>query len=827
MNPPVKTKFPMTFASVVSAESGRNKKNNKVTGTSTTTTNNTNTATNNNSTTNTTTTTASSDPVVLGTIDEPPLRGRRGGRRAQRLGMLQDSTSAATETTTTTTGTAATTIITPKVKPKQAETVVVPVRGETSNSVGEKCPVNRTSVRRRPKPNSTITKVVTGVSLEDLRAKRNGTAEESVTGGDAKTIEEVSRILFMYASQHHHQQQQIGGKHHFNKRFPSRFEGNEQTNITGERGGSYGGGAEISPMMTMRKNEFLPGDQQQQHVFGGFDGFRAVQAHVMSLIHSGKLPADSLEVLQAILCHSSRGGKLDFFDPARRNRHDGNPMEVIPGTGGDVLQLQEQQQQQSFLNDFYCYTQQQMTNSAQTEYFGYSGYPSYAEQMYYHELGASSSTLMSLPPAISVLAGDGSSEMEGVGSFPYLNTYTAEQQQEPKYQLQYYNSEAAVGGGGISGYRENGAYFTGSAVRVVSTNHNDNNNNNNNDDEDDADVSAMLHGIREVVQQGSSSSPSSPLSSWSSKQQQQSCNLNHLPFTVDNTGEVTPTADGDARNDVDDVCVTISHTERETLRSLQKAFLARMRIAGSPEWQSPGATPPKNLLDAFMEDVELDTHMEQEQEEEKFATNRTLFSYRTAFLDEVDGTTLDEPVTRDASVATTAAALKQQQQQQQQYIYEETLTDTRASHFFTAMRGEDEEVERLWSWTADDEDRAATTTGTTAAATLTPSRWFSANEIREPYAQSQLYTHTASILASSTPEQPTTEKKELQQQQQQKLQVRYSPFSPSAYSLLTPNHIITTPIATSEVLKKGNTASNNSDRLFIPPHIGTITSYMF
>ncbi|EAN84643.1 hypothetical protein C3747_118g79 [Trypanosoma cruzi] len=756
--------------------------------------------------------------------EEAPVRTRRGGRRGHRRSAQQQLTAS---TTTMETGSTCTTS-------KPMETVVVPVSGEAATSSEDPRPVNRTSVRRRAKATSTtVTKVVTGVSLEDLRAKRNGTAADGVPGGDAKTIEEVSRILFMYASRNPH-----GGKSYFSRR-PGPFSSDVNLCKVGveKEGDGVDAAAEGSGMDTTsstpegteeKKSGLFVGELP--HPDGDYTGLPDVYAHVMSLILSGDLPPKSLEVLHAMLSHTPRGGVLDPFSASRRSKH-GFTQPGFQYRMGDAMQ----QGSQRFFTCFdYCSQQQQqqqleLMGLMEENFWGYGGFNSYIDQSYMHGMGCSQFNMMPFyphPMDQQEATPDHAYSNERAMSYSFLGEQAS--QHEEAYPI--YNHGVKIdGAGGYEGYiyplEEYEKWNVNKKEDGINSNHNNNNININtnaydDDDDDDADVTAMLQDVRDAVQRASSPRQLGDANSLNDAV------AGSLNGSCNEHSEETPFS-----SSLPAPCVTISQTERDSLRSFQQAFLARMRVTGSPEWNSPGATSPRSLLRALVDDNDVndltlgqpqpppqqlqEQQQQQQQEQEddaddgRYTTNRTLFSYRTTFLDEeeegeYDGgsgdlddiLTPDEPAPRGDSVATTAAPREshhqpqpqqqQQQQPQEQEHWQESCSETtsKTGQFslpFSAMRGDAAEdtqeiflaaESNLWSWTPSDGKReglgaeGATVKKTTAA---TPSRrWLYVDEPKECY------------TFSATPQQPTTQKKQVRWKDD------HSPYFPAAWDLAVP-----------------------------------------
>ncbi|KEG10380.1 hypothetical protein DQ04_03781000 [Trypanosoma grayi] len=765
---------------------------------------------------------------------DAPAKNRRGGRRGQRRAGLQDTAAGLTTTPpTTATAEAATRrkdVVTPTPRAtttttqRHTETVVVPVRGETTTGTGEKRPVNSTSVRRRDKSNSTVTKVVTGVSLEALRAKRNGTTAETTPDGDAKTVEEVSRILFMYASQQqqqqhqqHHQQQQQQQQHQHqhggkNSKRPGPIQNTPNWLAVAREGGGDRMGAVKAELLV---------DERQQHLEGMLKSTRDVQAHVISLIHSGKLPPDSLKVLQAMLCHTSQGGKLDMFELPTKGKHSGTQQGFTSAMRVDCQP--QPQPQPPCERDLYCYSeqiqrqqqqQQPMMGFTEEEYFGCGGYTQRSEQTYYQGLGGSPPDVIPVPNApANEITTSGCEGTSGGGSrnssrspFPVLGGYTVQQHM-------YTCGVTAGYAGGYEGYTHAAEAVPGERDAAVYTR----------DDDEDAEVTEMLQGIREALQKASSPRQ-----------------LRCASASTVAAGAVGGGGGGDYSDIAQDgacllpsspaPCVTITQAERETLRSIQQAFLARMRLTGSPEWKSPGATPPKSLMCTFAEDEEFcgsyaamqqQQQKEQEQLQEddsRFTTNRTLFSYRTAFLEDDAGMTLDGCGMRDASVATTAAAQQQQQQpqQQMQWLDESSAVppSARLSQLFSVIRGERTAEDTLWSWAAENdrgERRVADTTTARTMTTTTPCRWnYDCSDSAEQY------TRFSSITAF-TPQQPTTQKKQL-------LQESRLPCSPATCDLASLTHPATATTTPPEMAKTCATILNSNAEPFLPSRTGESTA---
>ncbi|PBJ70884.1 hypothetical protein BCY84_17834 [Trypanosoma cruzi cruzi] len=748
--------------------------------------------------------------------EEAPVRTRRGGRRGHRRSAQQQLTASTTmETGSTCTAS------------KPMETVVVPVSGEAATSSEDPRPVKRTSVRRRAKATSTtVTKVVTGVSLEDLRAKRNGTATDGVSGGDAKTIEEVSRILFMYASRNPH-----GGKSYFSRR-PGPFSSDVNLCKVGveKEGDGVDAAAEGSGMDTTsstpegteeKKSGLFVGELP--HPDGDYTGLPDVYAHVMSLILSGDLPPKSLEVLHAMLSHTPRGGVLDPFSASRRSKHGFTQ----PGFQYRMRDAMQQSSQRFFTSFDCCSLQQQqqleLMGLMEENFCGYGGFNSYIDQSYMHGMGCSQFNMMPFyphPMDQHEAAPDHAYSNERAMSYSFLGEQAS--QHEETYPI-YNHGVKMDGAGGCEGYicplEEYEKWNVNKKEDGINSKHNNNNNINTNaydDDDDDADVTAMLQDVRDAVQRASSP-----------RQLGDANSLNDAVAGSLNGGCNEHSEETPFSSLLPAPCVTISQTERDSLRSFQQAFLARMRVTGSPEWNSPGATSPRSLLRALVDDNDVNDFtlgqpqpppqqlQEQQQQQQKeqeddaddgrYTTNRTLFSYRTTFLDEeeegeYDGgsgdlddiLTPDEPAPRGDSVATTAAPREshhqpqQQQQAQEQEHWQESCSETtsKTGQFslpFSAMRGDGAEdtqeiflaaESNLWSWTPSDGKReglgaeGATVKKTTAA---TPSRrWLYVDEPRECF------------TFSATPQQPTTQKKQVRWKDD------HSPYFPAAWDLAVP-----------------------------------------
>ncbi|RNF00079.1 hypothetical protein TraAM80_07821 [Trypanosoma rangeli] len=572
----------------------------------------------------------SSRPNIAGN-EEVPVRTRRGGRRAQRR-VTQQLTAPTTTTTTTTATTMGTTS-------KSMGTVVVPVHGEAATPSGDSRPVKRTAVRRRAKPtNITVTRVVTDVSLEALRAKRNGTAADISPGGDAQTIEEVSRILLMYASRHPH-----GSKVNFNGRlgsFPTDASAYNARLERSDRVDEAEGGTLVTAADALEKSIGTLVREQLPNVSGEFPGTSDVHAYVMSLVHSGKLAPESLEVLHAMLSHTSRGGRLDSFTAPRRGRH-GNPKLGLPPTMKDALQTMSH----AFATDFDCHSEQQqheLIESTEECFFGYGSYASYKDPSYMQGISCAQANGIPLHHPAGQHSVTTDCECSGERLVPYR--FPSEYATQDEQALQLYTHPVA--GDGVAGY-EGYAHFLGpSGGYEVNSSKREGTNRKNygadDDDDDDADVTAMLQDIRDLAQQASSP--------------------RHLGGVNSASATAAEAWNGCCDEHPDDArlspslpapCVTISQTERDSLRSFQQAFIARMRVTGSPEWRSPGATSPTNLLCALAGDSDtnrfaagqqlqqaqqqqLPLSLPQHQEQDgagdgRYATNRTLFSYRTAF----------------------------------------------------------------------------------------------------------------------------------------------------------------------------------------------------
>ncbi|RNF06288.1 uncharacterized protein Tco025E_07603 [Trypanosoma conorhini] len=279
-----------------------------------------------------------------------------------------------------------------------------------------------------------------------------------------------------------------------------------------------------------------------------------------------------------------------------------------------------------------------------------------------------------------------------------------------------------------------------------------------------------------------------------------------------------------------------------------------MRVTGSPEWKSPAVTSPRNLLSVFVRDGDADRfaagqqpQQQQQQQDDAcdggYATNRTLFSYRTACLEE-DGDAMapDELVPREASVATTAAARQLHPQQQQQQQQQQQPSDAEAapraaqlSMLASAMPGDAQEdaqattttvavADGVWSWTSCDGGRGragAAPRGAVATATAsTPCRrWFCADETAERRAR------------SATPRQPTTQRKQLRLSGDGAPDslAACDPALPalSAVSRATSGVVTTTGRATAttvrpaETGKRGATVLNLNAAPFIPSRMGS------
>ncbi|RNF06289.1 uncharacterized protein Tco025E_07604 [Trypanosoma conorhini] len=422
--------------------------------------------------------------------EEVAVRTRRGGRRAQRRATQQQVAPPATATAAA--GTTS----------KAMGTVVVPVRGEAATSSGNQRPVKCTAVRRRAKPaNTTVTRVATGVSLEALRAKRNGTAADGAPGGDARTIEAVSRILLMYASRQAH-----GGKANFNRRpgsFPSEA---DACKVGLERGGDGVEGAEGSTLAT------APGAAEKNvGVFlgdlppSGADvaGTRDIHAYVMSLVSSGDLPPESLEVLHAMLSHTTRGGRVDAFAAPRRGRH-GIPQPGFPPTRKDA----QQPTTHAFSTNFDCPAQQQQQHEliepTEEDLFGYGSYASCKYPAYTHGMDCAQVDVAPLhyPAGQPSLTADGAYLGEKAASYPFLGEYAPREDQAQQL------STHAGALDGVAGY-EDYAHLLGTSGRCeVNTSKREatrkSNYGNDDDDDDDADFKAMLQDIRDLAQQASS-----------------------------------------------------------------------------------------------------------------------------------------------------------------------------------------------------------------------------------------------------------------------------------------------------------------------------------
>lgn len=572
------------------------------------------------------------------TKNDPQTKNRRGGRRARRLAMQQ-------ENVLSTASTAAAS--------KSPATAVVTATSDAKKSSGDKCPVNSTSVRRRAKPaNTVVKKVVTGVSLDALRAKRNGTYTENTPGSDAKTIEEVSRILFMYASRQHH-----GSTYNLPRRCGSCADDGACSSANTELETHLGTlDVAVTPSKAAATNEVHV--DKPSFLGRGFADIRDVYDHLLSMVLSGKLPAESLDVLHAILPYTSRGGKSCAFDNKSKCWGYNGVWSGAAAKEGGLQQpwLPPMSGMQGYMSQPFQSQQQQVNPFAMEESYGCGDYSLYTEPVCFSGMNFSEN----LPAFNFPSTGVDNVVPEYACDYPFFggHVFQNQQVQESNCHGLPKGSDARVSGE----YERCDEIVLQSAVKCDDDeNNNDNKKNNDDNNDEDEDVTAILHDIQNVMQHVLS--------------QQKLCHSSSqcedLNFDSDGTfSSMLPTP-----------CVTISQAERETLRSVQKEFLARMRVTGSPESRTFGLTSSEDFLHTFVSDNEfggLVAEQEQEKDDEgRYAINRTLFSYHSAFLSEGDGddkAVSDGHVVGDAflspgSTITTAAAAVPRQDESIQYPF--------------------------------------------------------------------------------------------------------------------------------------------------------------
>ncbi|CBH18340.1 hypothetical protein, conserved [Trypanosoma brucei gambiense DAL972] len=523
----------------------------------------------------------------------PPARCRRGRRGQRRAGVDCDGRNAATQL----------------VEHNGGATVSA---GDAFASGLREKPVNTTHVRRRAKPVGSITKVVTDVSLEDLRAKRNGTGFDSAADGE-KTIEEVSRLLLMYSSwQQRHQQ---GGKNNHNRKQPS-----AQNIINGSiTFGEETKNVDMTGVPVPKVTVGLAGGEQKRAQPHGptksFDTISDLRSHVISLVQSGRLPGDSLEVLKVMLRHPPRGGKLDICRPARQEK----PFSVnAPSVQrANVAQRKNRDQLSQELcsmgTAFFGYPQPPLFGGPAGMFSTYGGYQTHMGQEHSNVDGFN---LCAIPGTDGVYP-------TGSGPDPFI---FGDQQEQAPWMYDLEGDAFACYDAFVPMYGVVGQDAVWGLKNDVDTS----------DDGDD--VTGMLHDIREAAQIGLTPRELR-LGGFDGD--------GNLPFPFAGAAYGAQEPNNSSISNATSTpvpSVTISHSEREKLRSLQQAFLAHVRQTSSPHCKSPGVSPPGTWCalvggngpwGARTQDGSQDVG-EEEEDSFWYPPNRTLFSYHTDFSEAMD-----------------------------------------------------------------------------------------------------------------------------------------------------------------------------------------------
>ncbi|KAG8342205.1 hypothetical protein ERJ75_001666100 [Trypanosoma vivax] len=529
----------------------------------------------------------------------PATRSRRGGRRGRRRANQQPDANSGT--------------------------VAPPVTAEDLPQHDDESMLNSTSVRRRAKPTSTVTKVVTDVSLEALRAKRNGTTVDGIPDEDDKTIEEVSRILLMYSSWLN-----SSGGRQCNKRFSSAQMTRACSEGSKNRGAQRNFGSGCSACSSCEGHD-------EQGTSGNFRGVDDVRSHILSLIQSGVLTPDVLEVLKAMLRNPPRGPKIEPRDNTNRGRNM-----FYHGLPDSRTHCNQRQRDEFFFHGMRpccpcccgCSPHLHPPDPLMENFFCYPEYPPYPDPFYYDACG---NVLGGMP------YGDGYSGVGCTNCNPFMDEYFPHNMHD--YELE----------------KENLPNYEKMAPAVVGKEAEEEEKPSNNDNDDDDGFAEMLRGICSSLQGGASL--------WG-LQDGSVDRSNSPPILTEGVSNTNYVEGGGVTNLFSPLTpsVTISQSERESLRSLRQTLFAHMGQADSPDWRSPGITPSRSIWSAFVKDEKDEGgkndnsvgHIGQGNDDENawYSTNRTLFSYHTNSLEGGQTETPGESNRCDASVVTDVTALE-------------------------------------------------------------------------------------------------------------------------------------------------------------------------